>query len=108
MPSSFWELELPGIRCLLNADLYPACLLLRADVDVLLQTGFAEPAATMTIGQMSEIFMLLIPFFCKAGHQNHDPDRHGLLGHPLMRCLPICTGSSRLMLLLAVALYGIC
>ena len=33
---------------------------------ILGQTGFEQPASTMTLGQMSEIvFMLLIPFFFK-------------------------------------------
>ncbi|SMP73064.1 nucleoside transporter [Neorhodopirellula lusitana] len=74
------------------------------------QTGFAEPGATMTVGQMSEIFfMLLIPFFFR---------RLGvkimiLVG---MACWVVrymlfayaATEQTTWMLLLAVALHGIC
>lgn len=74
------------------------------------QTGFVEPGATMTIGQMSEIiFMLLIPFFFRR------------LGVKLMiligmacwvvRYLLFAFGAAdqtTWMLLLAVALHGIC
>ncbi|MFG0289198.1 MAG: nucleoside permease [Rhodopirellula sp. JB044] len=74
------------------------------------QTGFAEPGATMTIGQMSEIvFMLLIPFFFRR------------LGVKIMilvgmacwfvRYLLFAFGAAEQttwMLLLAVALHGIC
>ena len=74
------------------------------------QVGFAEPAATMTIGQMSEIiFMLLIPFFFR---------KLGLKMMILvgMGCWVIRYGlfsmaaptQSTWMLLLAVALHGIC
>jgi len=76
----------------------------------LLQTGFAEPAATMTIGQMSEIFfMLLIPFFFRK------------LGIKMMILIGMACWVIRYvlfaygapdqvawMLLLAVALHGIC
>ncbi len=74
------------------------------------QTGFAEPAATMTIGQMSEIFfMLLIPFFFRK------------LGLKIMIMIGMACWVIRYalfafgapeqvtwMLLLAVALHGIC
>ncbi|EMI45961.1 nucleoside permease [Rhodopirellula sp. SWK7] len=74
------------------------------------QTGFAEPGATMTIGQMSEIiFMLLIPFFFRR------------LGVKIMilvgmacwfiRYVLFALGAAdqtTWMLLLAVALHGIC
>jgi nucleoside transporter len=74
------------------------------------QTGFAEPGATMTIGQMSEIFfMLLIPFFFR---------RLGvkmmiLIGMAcwVIRYLLFAFGAAdqtTWMLLLAVALHGIC
>ncbi|MCM2371330.1 nucleoside permease [Aporhodopirellula aestuarii] len=74
------------------------------------QTGFAEPGATMTIGQMSEIFfMLLIPFFFR---------RLGvkimiLIGMAcwFVRYLLFAIGAAdqtTWMLLLAVALHGIC
>ncbi|MCA9119167.1 MAG: nucleoside permease [Planctomycetaceae bacterium] len=74
------------------------------------QTGFAEPGATMTIGQMSEIFfMLLIPFFFRK------------LGIKIMILIGMACWVVRYalfsfgapdqvtwMLLLAVALHGIC
>ncbi len=74
------------------------------------QTGFVEPAATMTIGQMSEIFfMLLIPFFFRK------------LGIKIMILIGMACWVIRYalfafgapdqvmwMLLLAVALHGIC
>jgi MFS family permease len=74
------------------------------------QTGFAEPAATMTIGQMSEIFfMLLIPFFFRR------------LGVKVMILIGMACWVIRYVLfaygapdqitwalLLAVALHGIC
>lgn len=74
------------------------------------QTGFAEAGATMTIGQMSEIiFMLLIPFFFR---------RLGvkimiLVGMAcwFLRYLLFAYGAENQttwMLLLAVALHGIC
>lgn len=74
------------------------------------QTGFAEPAATMTIGQMSEIiFMLLIPFFFR---------RLGvkvmiLVGMAcwVLRYALFAYGApdqTTWMLLAAVALHGIC
>ncbi|TWT95786.1 MFS transporter [Neorhodopirellula pilleata] len=74
------------------------------------QTGFAESGATMTIGQMSEIFfMLLIPFFFR---------RLGvkmmiLIGMAcwFVRYLLFAFGAAdqtTWMLLLAVALHGIC
>ena len=74
------------------------------------QTGFSEPAATMTIGQMSEIFfMLLIPFFFR---------RLGLkmmimvgMGCWIVRYALLAFGAPdqvTWMLLLAVALHGIC
>ena len=76
----------------------------------LTQTGFAESAATMTIGQMSEIFfMLLIPFFFRK------------LGVKWMIIVGMACWGIRYvlfaygapnqvtwMLLLAVALHGIC
>ena len=74
------------------------------------QVGFAEPAATMTIGQMSEIFfMLLIPFFFrKLGLKNMI-----LIGMAcwVIRYLLFAYGApsqATWMLLLAVALHGIC
>lgn len=74
------------------------------------QVGFAEPAATMTIGQMSEIiFMLLIPFFFRK------------LGLKIMIMVGMACWVIRYLLfafaapdqvtwmfLLAVALHGIC
>ncbi|MEM8678894.1 MAG: MFS transporter [Planctomycetota bacterium] len=74
------------------------------------QTGFAQSASTMTIGQMSEIiFMLLIPFFFRK------------LGIKLMILIGMACWSLRYvlfafgaadqvtwMLLLAIALHGIC
>ena len=74
------------------------------------QTGFSEPAATMTIGQMSEIFfMLLIPFFFR---------RLGLkmmimigMGCWIIRYALFAFGAPdqiTWMLLLAVGLHGIC
>lgn len=74
------------------------------------QTGFEQAAATMTIGQMSEIvFMLLIPFFFR---------RLGLkmmimigMGCWVIRYALFAYGASELntaALLLAVALHGIC
>jgi len=74
------------------------------------QTGFVEPGATMTIGQMSEIFfMLLIPFFFR---------RLGvkimiLIGMAcwVLRYVLFALGAAdqtTWMLLLAVALHGIC
>jgi nucleoside transporter len=74
------------------------------------QTGFSEPGATMTIGQMSEIiFMLLIPFFFRK------------LGIKVMILIGMACWFVRYllfaygapdqvtwMLLLAVALHGIC
>lgn len=74
------------------------------------QTGFFEPGATMTIGQMSEIiFMLLIPFFFRR------------LGVKMMILIGMASwvlryalfaigapGQVTWMLLLAVALHGIC
>ena len=74
------------------------------------QTGFSEPAATMTIGQMSEIFfMLLIPFFFRT------------LGLKMMILIGMACWVVRYalfafgapdqvawMLLLAVAIHGIC
>jgi len=76
----------------------------------LTQTGFTQAAATMTIGQMSEIFfMLLIPFFFRR------------LGLKLMILIGMACWVIRFalfafgapdqvtwMLLLAVALHGIC
>ena len=74
------------------------------------QTGFAEPAATMTLGQMSEIiFMLLIPFFFrKLGLKNMI-----LIGMAcwVLRYLLFAYGApSQItwMILLAVAMHGIC
>ena len=74
------------------------------------QTGFAQSAATMTIGQMSEIFfMLLIPFFFR---------RLGLkvmilvgMGCWVLRYVLFSFGApdqTMWMLLLAVALHGVC
>ncbi len=74
------------------------------------QTGFAQSAATMTIGQMSEIFfMLLIPFFFR---------KLGLkimiltgMGCWVVRYALFAFGApdqTTWMLLLAVALHGIC
>ena len=74
------------------------------------QTGFEQAAATMTIGQMSEIvFMLLIPFFFR---------RLGLkmmimigMGCWVLRYVLFAYGASELnttALLVAVALHGIC
>lgn len=74
------------------------------------QTGFAQSAATMTIGQMSEIFfMLLIPFFFR---------KLGLkvmilvgMGCWVIRYALFAFGAPdqvTWMLLLAVALHGIC
>ncbi len=74
------------------------------------QAGFAEPGATMTIGQMSEIFfMVLIPFFFR---------RLGLKLMILigMACWVIRYGlfapgapdQVTWMILLAVALHGVC
>ena len=74
------------------------------------QTGFEQSAATMTLGQMSEIFfMLLIPFFFR---------RLGLkmmiligMGCWVIRYVLFAYGASELStvaLLLAVALHGIC
>jgi len=74
------------------------------------QTGFAAPGATMTLGQMSEIvFMLMIPFFFRA------------LGVKIMIMVGMACWVLRYvlfsfgapdqttwMLLLAVALHGIC
>ncbi|MCA9196256.1 MAG: MFS transporter [Planctomycetales bacterium] len=74
------------------------------------QTGFSQPAATMTLGQMSEIFfMLLIPFFFRK------------LGLKVMIMVGMACWVVRYalfafaapdqvtwMLLLAVALHGIC
>jgi nucleoside transporter len=74
------------------------------------QTGFAEPGATMTLGQMSEIFfMVLIPFFFRR------------LGIKMMILIGMACWVIRYalfafgapdqvtwMLLLAVALHGIC
>ncbi|WP_153559203.1 MFS transporter [Roseimaritima sediminicola] len=76
----------------------------------LTQTGFAEAGATMTIGQMSEIFfMLLIPFFFR---------RLGVkvmimvgMACWVLRYLLFAYGAPSQvtwMLLLAVALHGIC
>lgn len=74
------------------------------------QTGFAESGATMTIGQMSEIFfMLLIPFFFRRlGVKNMI-----LIGMAcwVLRYLLFAFGAAdqtTWMLLLAVALHGIC
>jgi len=74
------------------------------------QTGFSEPAATMTLGQMSEIiFMLLIPFFFrKLGLKNMI-----LIGMAcwVLRYLLFAYGApSQItwMILLAVAMHGIC
>lgn len=74
------------------------------------QTGFSEPAATMTLGQMSEIiFMLLIPFFFRK------------LGLKLMILIGMACWVLRYalfafgapdqvtwMLLMGVAIHGIC
>jgi nucleoside transporter len=74
------------------------------------QVGFAEPAATMTIGQMSEIFfMILIPFFFRR------------LGLKLMILIGMACWVIRYalfaygapdqvfwMILLAIALHGVC
>lgn len=74
------------------------------------QTGFVEPGATMTIGQMSEFFfMLLIPFFFRR------------LGVKIMIMIGMAcwvvryllfafgaTDQTTWMLLLAVALHGVC
>ncbi|MEM6978985.1 MAG: MFS transporter [Planctomycetota bacterium] len=74
------------------------------------QAGFSEPAATMTIGQMSEIlFMLSIPFFFR----RLGVKRMILIG---MACWVIRYGlfaagapsQVTWMLLLAVAFHGIC
>lgn len=76
----------------------------------LTQVGFAEPAATMTLGQMSEIFfMLLIPFFFrKLGLKTMIlvgmgswVVRYGLFA-------AAAPSQTMWMLLLAVALHGIC
>ncbi|TWU19705.1 MFS transporter [Allorhodopirellula heiligendammensis] len=74
------------------------------------QTGFVEPGATMTIGQMSEIFfMLLIPFFFRRlGVKNMI-----LIGMAcwVARYLLFAFGATdqtTWMLLLAVALHGLC
>jgi nucleoside transporter len=74
------------------------------------QVGFAEPGATMTLGQMSEIFfMLLIPFFFR---------KLGLkmmilvgMGCWVIRYVLFAMAAptqATWMLLLAVALHGIC
>lgn len=74
------------------------------------QTGFIEPGATMTLGQMSEFFfMLLIPFFFRR------------LGVKIMILIGMAcwvlryvlfaygaTDQTTWMLLLAVALHGLC
>lgn len=74
------------------------------------QVGFAEPAATMTIGQMSEIFfMILIPFFFRR------------LGLKMMILIGMACWVLRYalfafgapdqltwMILLAIALHGVC
>lgn len=74
------------------------------------QVGFAAPGATMTIGQMSEVFfMILIPFFFRS------------LGVKMMLLIGMACWALRYvlfsfgaadqttwMLLLAVALHGIC
>lgn len=76
----------------------------------LFQAGFSEPGATMTIGQMSEIFfMLLIPFFFRRlGIKNMI-----LIGMAcwVLRYLLFAFGAPdqvAWMLLLAVALHGVC
>jgi hypothetical protein len=58
------------------------------------QIGFQATASTMALGQISEIFfMLLVPFFFrKLGGQDHDPGRHACMGRALRA---LCHGSSR-------------
>ena len=78
--------------------------------EILAQTGFEQPASTMTIGQMSEIlFMISIPFFFK---------RLGVkwmiivgMAAWVIRYLLFAFGAPdqvAWMLLLAVALHGVC
>jgi nucleoside transporter len=74
------------------------------------QVGFAEPGATMTIGQMSEIFfMVLIPFFFR----HLGLKMMILIGMAcwVLRYLLFAFGATdqvTWMILLAVALHGVC
>ena len=74
------------------------------------QTGFSQAAATMTLGQMSEIFfMLLIPFFFrKLGLKIMILT--GMACWVIRYALFACGAPEQIawMLLLAVALHGIC
>ena len=78
--------------------------------NLLTQSGFEQPASTMTLGQMSEIiFMLLVPFFFRRlGVKNMI-----LIGMAawVVRYLLFAFGAPQQavwMLLLAVLLHGVC